>query len=226
MTWDRRRDGPPPGTRTLPPGPLPVAVSGVSWRHDGIRGVHDLSFTLAPGRHLGVVGPSGAGNSTLAALLALLIEPEAGTIRLGDAAISQLNPADVRRRVAYLPQTPALFAASLLDNLTMFDRTIPPDRTVEAPVAVGLAPWTDRLAHPVDRSALSAGERELLALAGLDGEPRTGGVGRAVEPVGPHRPSPSGSHLGAPASGSNGDHRHTPHHDAQYQLFWCEFRQL
>ncbi len=191
MAWDQRRDEPPLGTCTLPPGPLAVAVSGVSWRHDGVRGIHDLSFALRPGGHLGVVGPSGAGKSTLAALLVLLATPEAGIIRLGDAPISQLDPADVRRRVAYLPQTPALFAASLLDNLTMFDRTVPPERAAEALAAVGLAPWRDCLAHPVDRSALSAGQRELLALArvwmGNPGlvvldEPlsRLGGTDRAV----------------------------------------------
>lgn len=165
MAWDREFSAAAAGGCELPPGPLPLSVSRLRWRHDGVRGVHDVSFALAPRRHLAVVGASGAGKSTLATLLAHLVEPEGGTIHLGGIALPQVDPAALRRRVAYLPQTPALFAASLMDNLTLFDPTIPTHRAADGLAAVGLGAWTDRLQHPLDPSALSAGERELLALA-------------------------------------------------------------
>ena len=165
MTWDQGTAGLPAGRRGLPSGPLALAVSGVTWHHDGVRGIHEVSFTLAPGRHLAVVGASGAGKSTLATLLAHLAEPEGGTIHLGDIPMRQVDPEDLRRRLAYLPQTPALFAASLLDNLTLFDPTISASRAAEALDAVGLGAWADGLPHRLDPSTLSGGERELLALA-------------------------------------------------------------
>ena len=165
MTWDHGPAALPAGRLGLPSGPLALTVSRVSWRHDGARGVHDVSFTLAPGRHLAVVGASGAGKSTLAMLVAHFADPEGGTIHLGGIALRQVDPGDLRRRVAYLPQTPALFAASLLDNVTLFDPTIPTHRAAGALAAMGLGAWADRLNQPLDPSRLSAGERELLALA-------------------------------------------------------------
>ncbi|WP_302185970.1 ABC transporter ATP-binding protein [Streptomyces sp. AC550_RSS872] len=127
--------------------------------------IEDLDFALPSGSHLAVVGPSGIGKSTLTALIAGLLEPRRGTIRVnGDPAST---PEALASRVL-IPQEAYVFTGSLAENLAH----LRPDRVPEAEMlasaeAVGLAPLLDvlgGLTARVDPAALSAGERQLIAL--------------------------------------------------------------
>jgi ATP-binding cassette, subfamily B, bacterial len=82
-----------------------------------VSAVHDLSFKVAPGETVAVVGPSGAGKSTIFHLLLRFYDPLRGRILLDGVDIRSVDPAELRRRIAYVPQDPVVFAASLADNV-------------------------------------------------------------------------------------------------------------
>ncbi|MDX3732315.1 ABC transporter ATP-binding protein [Streptomyces caniscabiei] len=139
--------------------------------------VRDLDLTLAPGTHLAVVGPSGAGKSTLAGLIAGVLEPQTGQVRLGGSPVRspnpnpELDPAPDPRRLArsrvLIPQEAYVFTGTLRENLTYLHPTATPADLDAAVDAIGAAPLTERLGGydaTVDPAVLSAGERQLIAL--------------------------------------------------------------
>nr|WP_086787273.1 ABC transporter ATP-binding protein [Streptomyces caniscabiei] len=137
--------------------------------------VRDLDLTLAPGTHLAVVGPSGAGKSTLAALIAGVLEPQTGQVRLGGSPVRSptpnLDPTPDPHRLArsrvLIPQEAYVFTGTLRENLTYLHPTATPADLDAAVDAIGAAPLTERLGGydaTVDPALLSAGERQLIAL--------------------------------------------------------------
>jgi ABC-type multidrug transport system fused ATPase/permease subunit len=137
--------------------------------------LHDLTFRLAPGAVLGLLGRTGSGKTTLSRLLFQLYDPDEGAICLGDGRgspvdIRTLPQAGLRRRVGLVTQDIQLFQASVRDNLTFFDPSIPDERIVEAIHDLELGPWLASLSEGLDTelasggSGLSAGEAQLLAL--------------------------------------------------------------
>ncbi len=81
--------------------------------------LHGIDVTLAPGRTLGIVGPTGAGKSTLLHLLLRHYEPTAGTIAWGNAPLAAFRLAALRAAMAWVPQEPFLFSASIADNIAL-----------------------------------------------------------------------------------------------------------
>jgi thiol reductant ABC exporter CydD subunit len=77
----------------------------------------DVSFTIDAGTTVALVGPTGAGKSTIAHLLLRFVEPDAGLLRADGRPLAEIPPERWRRRVAWVPQRPRLFHGSLLDNL-------------------------------------------------------------------------------------------------------------
>lgn len=127
--------------------------------------VDRLDLALAPGAHLAVVGPSGIGKSTLTALIAGLLEPTGGRIRLWGHPVP--SPAAAPLRVL-IPQEAYVHTGTLAENLGHL-RTdpVPEPELLAAAEAVGLTPLLEALGGPrasVDPAALSAGERQLVAL--------------------------------------------------------------
>jgi len=160
------------GTRDLPGGPLEVEFDAVTFGYIPDEPVvRDLSLTLAPGEVLGVVGRTGIGKSTLARLLLRLYEPQRGAIRLDGIDLRDLRLAVLRQRVALVTQEVQLFHASVRDNLSLFDSSIPDNRMLEVLEQVGLQDWLARLPRGLDSrlaaggSGLSAGEAQLVAFA-------------------------------------------------------------
>src|SRR6187551_138831 len=76
--------------------------------------VHDFSLTVEPGETVAIVGPSGAGKSTIFQLAERFYDPQVGTIRIDGVPLVQADPADVRQRMALVPQEGTLFAANAL----------------------------------------------------------------------------------------------------------------
>jgi len=76
-----------------------------------------VSFTINPGERVGIIGKIGSGKSTIQKLLLKLYEPQSGSILIDDIDIAQIDPADLRRQVSYVPQEVSLFNTSLRANI-------------------------------------------------------------------------------------------------------------
>jgi thiol reductant ABC exporter CydD subunit len=131
----------------------------------------DVSLTVTAGETLALVGPSGCGKSTLLSTLLGLLRPDRGSIRVGGVELSELDPDAWRSRLAWVPQRPHLFHASIADNVRLGRRDASSEEVRAAIADAGLADVVaDLPAGPEtilgDRGAgLSAGERQRLALA-------------------------------------------------------------
>ncbi|KAJ9157202.1 ATP-dependent bile acid permease [Pleurostoma richardsiae] len=91
----------------------------VAYKEDLPPVLKDLNFTVAPGERIGIVGRTGAGKSTLAAVLFRLLEPREGAVRIDGIDIATLKLKDLRGRLAIIPQDPFLFSGTLRSNLDM-----------------------------------------------------------------------------------------------------------
>jgi ATP-binding cassette subfamily B protein len=153
-----------------------VRLDGVRFAYasgdgDGPEVLHGVDLHVPAGSTLALVGPTGAGKSTVAKLIARFYDPGSGTVTLDGIDLRQVRLADLRRAMGYVPQEGFLFSGSVADNIG-FGR---PDATraeIEAAArAVGAEPVIDGLPHGFDtevgeRGALvSAGERQLIAFA-------------------------------------------------------------
>jgi ATP-binding cassette subfamily B protein len=170
------------GPATLPSGPLAVDFAHVHFTYPSHNGagqdhspgeaLHDLSFTLAPGRVLGLLGRTGSGKTTITRLLLRLYDPQAGTIHLGGQDVRTLAQAALRQRVGVVTQEIHLFHATVRENLTFFDDQVPDAALIHALTAVGLDAWLRALPDGLATilppgGGLSAGEAQLFALARL-----------------------------------------------------------
>jgi ATP-binding cassette subfamily C protein len=130
--------------------------------------LRDLDLVLAQHDHLAVVGPSGIGKSTLAGIIAGLLEPQAGQVLLDGLEPREWRPADLAARRVLIPQEAYVFAGTVRDNLSYYRRLgVTPTQLDEAVDAVGARALIERLGgyHADLRPAdLSAGERQLLTL--------------------------------------------------------------
>jgi len=143
----------------------------VSFSYDGTDLTLDgVSFTLAPGRTISLLGRTGSGKTTLARLLLRFHDPMGGTIRLDGVDIRAARIAELRARIGLVTQEVQLFAASIRDNLTFFDPAVPDHALLTAIDGLGLGAWFDALPAGLDTilapgaTSLSAGEAQLLAL--------------------------------------------------------------
>ena len=132
--------------------------------------LHDLNFRLEAGEVLGVVGRTGSGKTSLARLLFRFYDPTSGSICINDIDLRGFQLEMLRANVGFVTQDVQLFHASVRDNLTLFDTSIPDDAVTRVLHEVGLASWLDALAQGLDTllagtHALSAGEAQLLAFA-------------------------------------------------------------
>jgi ATP-binding cassette subfamily B protein len=85
---------------------------------DGDKPVlHDISFTLAPGKTYALVGPTGGGKTTTASLMARLYDPTQGTVYLGGRDIRSYSPAERSKKIGFIPQEPFLFTGTVRDNI-------------------------------------------------------------------------------------------------------------
>jgi ATP-binding cassette, subfamily B, bacterial len=163
---------PPSDVAALPAGPLSVAFQKVSFHYEDNENVlEDISFTVRPGRVLGILGRTGSGKSTLTRLLFRLYDPGEGQVVLGGVNIRQAPLAELRKRVGMVTQDVQLFQASVRDNLTFFNHHIADEQLVSVLKDLRLWDWVQSLPQGLDTilagsgKGISAGEAQLLAFA-------------------------------------------------------------
>ncbi len=154
----------------LADGPLAVDFDDVTFAYNEDEIVlNHFDFHLKPGRVVGLLGRTGSGKTTISRLLFRLYDVTDGAIRLGGTDIRDATLFNLRQHVGIVTQDVQLFRASVRDNLTFFNRTIPDERILEAIYDLGLGPWLESLPEGLDSrmrsggAGLSAGEAQLLA---------------------------------------------------------------
>jgi thiol reductant ABC exporter CydD subunit len=155
-----------------------MAVSDISV--DGLRvaytgrsepALEDISLNVGAGEVLALAGPSGCGKSTLLSVLLGLTVPEEGTVSVGDVELADLDPDAWHAQLAWVPQRPHLFAASIAENVRLGRRDASREELWEAIGAAGLTDVVADLPAGLDTvlgdrgAGLSAGERQRVALA-------------------------------------------------------------
>ena len=118
----RRNEEPTGGSRPVPDDPTPVAFERVSFAYDDEPVLTDVSFELADEEFIAFVGQSGAGKSTVAALLARMYEPDEGQITAAGEPIESFDVDAWRERVAVVRQNPFIFNDTVRYNLTIGNR--------------------------------------------------------------------------------------------------------
>ncbi len=152
--------------------PLHIRFEAVSFSYEpGRPALAGAQLEIKPGERIALVGPSGAGKTTVASLLLGFIRPEAGRISIDDQDLNALAIDDWRRRLAWLPQQPRLFQGSIADNIRLGLPDAPLDEVLKAAERAQASEFIDRLPQgyetPVgERGAgLSGGQIQRIALA-------------------------------------------------------------
>ncbi|MGW4297064.1 ATP-binding cassette domain-containing protein, partial [Micromonospora chersina] len=152
-----------------PPRPAALSLRGVTFRYgphaDPVLDGFDLD--VPDGDHLVVVGASGIGKSTLAALIAGVLRPQAGTVEVGGTPVAGATAAELARRRVLIPQEAYVFTGSVRDNLRYLRPDLADPAIVRAAARLGVSELVDRLGGldaTLRPAGLSAGERQQVAL--------------------------------------------------------------
>ncbi|MEV3855905.1 ABC transporter ATP-binding protein [Streptomyces sp. NPDC050095] len=134
-----------------------IVLHGVHYAYEGAGDdvVHGVDLSVRPGERLAVVGPSGAGKTTLSKLLAGIDAPRAGSVEVGGVPVTALAPELLRRHIALVTQEHHVFLGSVRDNLRLAAPDADDTRLTAALAAVG-AEWADGLPDGLD-TELGAG---------------------------------------------------------------------
>ena len=149
-----------------------VVFEGVSFRYEEDRPlIEDLSLSVEPGQQVAIVGPTGAGKTTLVNLIMRFYELDEGRITLDDVDIAKMRKADLRSEIGMVLQDTWLFKGTIRDNIA-YGR---PDATEDEILEAARATFVDRFVHSLpdgydtviddEGSNVSAGEKQLITIA-------------------------------------------------------------
>ncbi len=159
-----------PGAIDLPESG-PIVVEGVTFAYVSEPVLTDVSLRIEPGERVALVGPTGAGKSTLAKLLARFYDPREGSVRVGDVDLRDATLQSLRERLVVVPQEGFLFAGTIRDNVRVGRPEASDDEVDAALDDLGIGDrfrmFPEGLETEVRErgSRLSAGERQLVSLA-------------------------------------------------------------
>src|SRR5580692_10101076 len=159
------------------PRPAPTAIAAIEFDHvwfayqgeDWV--LRDVTFTIAPGETIAVVGHTGAGKTTLSALLLRFYDVQKGAIRVGGIDIRELDPLDLRRQFGVVLQDPFLFTGTIGDNIRLGTERICDEDVESAAGQVNVLEFIrglpDGFQHSIRErgSGLSTGQKQLISFA-------------------------------------------------------------
>jgi ATP-binding cassette subfamily C protein len=165
-SMQERRDG-----KLIPSLTKGCAFENVSFEHDVVPIVQDISLSIPANDITVLIGPSGAGKTTIVDLLLGLLTPKSGRITIDGTPLEQLDLGRWRRMVGYVPQETTLLHGTLRQNVTLDDPAIKDDDIQKALQLSGADRFVNRLPDGLETIAgemgtrFSGGERQRIALA-------------------------------------------------------------
>jgi len=151
-----------------------IAFQNVTFRYPTrveVAALKDFSLAVEPGETVAIVGPSGAGKSTIFQLAERFYDPQAGTIRMDGVPLTSADPAEIRRRIAFVPQEGILFSANARDNLRYGNWNASDEEIWQAAAAANAERFLRELPQGLDThlgeggARLSGGQRQRIAIA-------------------------------------------------------------
>jgi len=136
----------------------------------GIEVLSGISFKINQGEAVALIGPTGAGKTTIANLILRLYDPTDGRIAINDVNINNVSLKSLRSNIAYIPQNVQLMDTTIRDNITFFDERISDNDILGAMNSMGLLEWFERFDSGLNTvigsqgSIISAGEAQILAI--------------------------------------------------------------
>jgi putative ABC transport system ATP-binding protein len=173
--------GPPSAINpiALPSGPISIELRDLSFSYgsradtqdDDLPVLRNISLSIPAQQHIALVGASGSGKTTLARLIARLADPTIGSVMLSGVNVNKIDNNELRRRLVVVPQEPFLFAQTIAYNLLFAKPDATDDDLLSVIKQLELDEWVSSLPDGLNTkvgqrgSSLSAGERQLVALA-------------------------------------------------------------
>src|SRR3954470_12782030 len=162
----------PPGAPEVPPGPATVAFHDVDFFYEKARQIlHGVSFTIAAGQRVAVVGHSGSGKSTLARLLYRFYDVSSGSITINGLDVRELRQASLRSAIGIVPQDTVLFNDTILYNIRYGRPEANDAEVIEAARAAHIHDFIETLPARYETMVgerglkLSGGEKQRVAIA-------------------------------------------------------------
>ncbi len=156
---------------------LPQNIRGkVEFNHvhfsyvQGVEIIHDLNLTVEPGMRIAIVGPTGAGKTTISNLLMRYYDPDSGSISIDGIKTTDIRREDVRKQFGVVLQDTWLFQGTLRQNLVFDSKEVPDERILKVCEAIGLDRYIESLPSGLDTyldnpQSLSSGQRQQIAIA-------------------------------------------------------------
>ncbi|MFF9175583.1 thiol reductant ABC exporter subunit CydD [Streptomyces sp. NPDC014793] len=159
------------GTAAVPPGAITFDAVTLRYPQRSADALTDVSFTVEPGETVALVGPSGAGKTSLLNMLLGFVRPTEGRVRVGGTDLAGIDLEEWRSRVAWVPQRPHLYAGTIAENVRLARPDAEDTAVRRALRDAGALEFVDALPEAAgtvlgeDGAGLSAGQRQRLALA-------------------------------------------------------------
>ena len=150
-----------------------LGFAQVDFQYPGQSGLalRQITLTIEPGEKVAIIGPIGSGKTTLGKLLLGLYEPTGGMVCLDDTDIRQIDPAELRRFIGYVPQDITLFRGTIRENIILGSPEVEDERILRAAELAGVSQFAGKHPKGFDMEigeqgrGLSGGQRQSVAMA-------------------------------------------------------------